>query len=39
MLAISVKEKGVNKTGIGGKVAVLKKDGQESPQWENVTWA
>ena len=37
MLAISVKEKDVNKTGMGGKVSVLEKDGQESPQWENVT--
>ena len=38
MLAINVKKKGVNKTGMGGKVACLEKDGQESPQWENVTW-
>ena len=37
MLAISVKEKDVSKTGMGGKVSVLEKDGQESPQWENVT--
>ena len=37
MLAINVKKKGVNKTGMGGKVAFLEKVGQESPQWENVT--